>query len=187
MVEIGEKIREIRKKKGLSQEALAELAKLNLRTIQRIENNESEPRGQTLNLICEALAVKTEDIFDEGKQRDKNYLIVFHLSVLTFLVIPIGNVIIPLIMWMNKKDKVIGLREVGVSLLNFQLVWSVFSFVFVLLYAFLKIMHYTYYAIPFYLCVGLYLLNILLPVFFAVKTSKGKTGNLYPSIIKLIR
>ena len=46
MEEIGEKIREVRKKKGLSQEALAELAEVNLRTIQRIENNESKPHAK---------------------------------------------------------------------------------------------------------------------------------------------
>ena len=38
MNEIGKRIRDIRKKKGLSQEELAESAKVNLRTIQRIEN-----------------------------------------------------------------------------------------------------------------------------------------------------
>jgi len=43
MNEIGQKIREVRKRKGLSQEELAESAKVNLRTIQRIENNENEP------------------------------------------------------------------------------------------------------------------------------------------------
>ena len=48
MKEVGSKIREIRKRKGLSQE---ELAKVNLRTIQRIENNANESSGKTLNLL----------------------------------------------------------------------------------------------------------------------------------------
>ena len=43
---VGVKIKELRKKKGFSQEELAETAKVNLRTIQRIENNENEPRGK---------------------------------------------------------------------------------------------------------------------------------------------
>lgn len=41
---IAKKISETRKIKGLTQEELAEKAKINLRTIQRIENSESEPR-----------------------------------------------------------------------------------------------------------------------------------------------
>ena len=85
MNEIGKKIREVRKKKGLSQEELAESSKVNLRTIQRIENNESEPRGKTLNLICEVLEINAEDILDYGKQPDNSYLTIFHLSVICLL------------------------------------------------------------------------------------------------------
>lgn len=57
---IGNKILEIRKLKGLTQEELAELSKVNLRTIQRIENNENEPRGNTLNLICNVLEINSD-------------------------------------------------------------------------------------------------------------------------------
>lgn len=49
------KIRETRQLRGLTQEELAEKAKINLRTVQRIENSENEPRGKTLSLICEVL------------------------------------------------------------------------------------------------------------------------------------
>jgi len=120
MNEIGKKIRDVRKKKGLSQEELAESAKVNLRTIQRVENNENEPRGKTLNLICEVLDINAEDILDYGKQTDKSYLIIFHLSVIVFLVIPVGNIILPMILWLTKKDKIIGLKETGANLLNFH-------------------------------------------------------------------
>lgn len=187
MNEIGKRIRDIRKKKGLSQEELAESAKVNLRTIQRIENNESEPRGKTLNLICDVLQINAEDILDYGKQPDKSYLTIFHLSVIVFLAIPIGNIIVPLILWMNKKDKIIGLKEIGANLLNYQIVWSIITFASITAFAFSKIMHYGYYPILFYIFIGLYTLNIILPIIFAIKTNKGKTQNLYPNIIKLIK
>jgi transcriptional regulator with XRE-family HTH domain len=61
MNEIGDKIRETRKLKGLTQDELAEKASLNLRTIQRIENSENEPRGKTLSLICDVLEIDLED------------------------------------------------------------------------------------------------------------------------------
>jgi transcriptional regulator with XRE-family HTH domain len=184
---IGKKIKEIRKKKGLSQEELAEFSKVNLRTIQRIENNESEPRGKTLNLICEVLDINAEDILDYGKQADKSYLIIFHLSVITFLAIPVGNIILPLILWLTKKDKIIGLKEIGANLLNFQIIWTVFAFISITVFALFKIMHYGDYKILFYVFIGLYALNIILPILFAIKTNNGKTGNLYPSFIKLIK
>jgi transcriptional regulator with XRE-family HTH domain len=187
MNEIGKKIREIRKQKGLSQEELAESAKVNLRTIQRIENNESEPRGKTLNLICDVLDINAEDILDYGKQPDKSYLTIFHLSVIVFLAIPVGNIIVPLILWMNKKDKIVGLKEIGTNLLDYQIVWTVLTFISITTFALFKIMHYGTYQILFYIFLGLYALNIILPITFAIKTNKGKTENLYPNIIKLIK
>lgn len=52
---IGKKISETRKLQGFTQEELADLSKVNLRTIQRIENSHNEPRGKTLSLICDVL------------------------------------------------------------------------------------------------------------------------------------
>ncbi|WP_265165454.1 DUF4870 domain-containing protein [Salinimicrobium tongyeongense] len=112
---------------------------------------------------------------------------IFHLSVIAFLAIPVGNIILPLILWMNKKDKIIGLKHIGANLLNFQIVWSVFTFISITAFALFKVMHYGYYPILFYLFIGLYTLNIILPVIFAIKTSKGKTESFYPNLIKLIK
>ena len=67
---IAKKIRQTRKLKGLTQEELAELSQINLRTIQRIENSENDPRSKTLNLICEVLQIDvSEMIADEGTPR----------------------------------------------------------------------------------------------------------------------
>ena len=58
MNSIGKRICNIRKSKALTQEELADLANINLRTIQRIENEENVPRGKTLQLICQALEIE---------------------------------------------------------------------------------------------------------------------------------
>ena len=47
-LELSKKIKELRTRKGLSQEELSEEAGLSLRTIQRIENGETEPRSDSL-------------------------------------------------------------------------------------------------------------------------------------------
>ncbi len=65
MIGVGQKIRESRKLKGLSQEELADLAKVNLRTVQRIEANQNEPRGKTLNLLCEVLEINKREPSEE--------------------------------------------------------------------------------------------------------------------------
>ena len=70
---IAKKIRETRKIKGITQEELAEQAKINLRTIQRIENSENVPRGKTLHLICQALEIDSEELdLKKNYFRDKN-------------------------------------------------------------------------------------------------------------------
>jgi len=53
--DLGRKIAELRKAKGLTQEELVEQCNLNVRTLQRIESGEVTPRSYTLKVIFEAL------------------------------------------------------------------------------------------------------------------------------------
>lgn len=82
---IAKKIYETRKAKGLTQEELAELSKVNIRTIQRIENNESEPRGKTLNLICDALQMEPSEL--STFENDRTTEIAFKIANGFFLVV----------------------------------------------------------------------------------------------------
>jgi transcriptional regulator with XRE-family HTH domain len=52
---LGKKMAELRKAKGLTQEALAEKCNVNVRTLQRIESGEVTPRSYTAKLIFAAL------------------------------------------------------------------------------------------------------------------------------------
>jgi transcriptional regulator with XRE-family HTH domain len=74
MDSIGNKILELRKAKGLTQEELAELSKVNLRTIQRIENSENEPRGKTLSLICEVLEIDSDYFINKMEKKKGNFI-----------------------------------------------------------------------------------------------------------------
>ena len=58
--ELGKKISEWRKAKGLTQEELVEKCNLNVRTIQRIEAGEVTPRSYTIKAIMEALGIEME-------------------------------------------------------------------------------------------------------------------------------
>lgn len=53
--ELGLKILDVRQTKGLTQEELVTLCNVNVRTLQRIESGEVEPRGSTIRLISKAL------------------------------------------------------------------------------------------------------------------------------------
>lgn len=193
MENIGQKIIELRKSKGLTQEGLAEKAKVNLRTIQRIEKEENKPSGNTLKLICEALDTLPEKIVNYGKKEDIKIIIMMHLSVISYLVIPIGNIIIPLIFWISKKDKVISLDEKGTSLLNFQIVWTILttvSFFSAMLTSNFELTnpHKAYISYLFLLLFAiLNITNILMAIIIATRIKTKSRFNSYPNLISLIR
>tara|TARA_R110002050_G_scaffold57866_7_gene130283 strand:- start:75889 stop:76488 length:600 start_codon:yes stop_codon:yes gene_type:complete len=127
---LAERIKELRNRKGISQELLAEESGLSLRTIQRIENNETVPRGDTLKRLAIALNTSPDDIVDWKVQEDKNYLTVMSMSALGFLFFPLLGIIIPLTMWMFKKDKIKNVNELGKAILNFQISWTLLLFLY---------------------------------------------------------
>jgi len=126
--ELSKKVREVRKRRGMSQELLAENSGLSLRTIQRIENGETEPRGNTLKRLSDALEVNPEEIMDWALRDDYNYLTVMNLSALSFLLFPLLGILIPLIMWISKKDRIKKINRVAKEILNFQITWNILFF-----------------------------------------------------------
>lgn len=60
------KLKKLRTLRGMSQEYLAEESRLSLRTIQRIENNESTPTGETLKRLSVALDVELRELMGES-------------------------------------------------------------------------------------------------------------------------
>lgn len=56
----GEKIKELRKARGLNQDQLAELASLNRVTIAKYESGRVEPGAQALSRIADALEISTD-------------------------------------------------------------------------------------------------------------------------------
>jgi uncharacterized Tic20 family protein len=166
-----------------------------LRTLQRIEKGETIPRGNTLKMICSVLEINMEDILDYGKTEDNKYIRYFHLSVLTFIFIPLGNIIIPLILWLTKRDKIIGLNEQGADLLNFQILWT-------LLTSGLMVAGITLYAgnvltgtppdsdsiPPIFAIAGiLYLINIIYPIVVSILTGRGSLKRYYYPLIRFVR
>lgn len=63
-------VKDLRKRKGLSQEDLAKESGLSLRTIQRVENGESEPTGETLKRISSVLNITPDELiyWDSDKE-----------------------------------------------------------------------------------------------------------------------
>lgn len=184
---IGTKIFEIRKRKGLFQVELSDLSKINLRTLQRIEKGVTIPHGNTLKNLCQVLGVEIEDIFDYHKTDDLKFIKFFHLSVLTFIILPVGNVILPLILWRKKRDKIVYLDEQGINLLNFQILWTLICNVLLLMFTIFRVQHWSNGMLFLYLTGLFYLINILYPIIISFLISKRRVRNYYYSGINFIK
>ena len=186
-------IKNLRKRKGISQELLAENSSLSLRTIQRIENGETEPRGDTLTRLANALDVAPEELVDWELTEDKGFLMSLNLSALGFILFPLLGIVIPLIMWISKKGKLKQLDNLAKEVLNFQISWTI-----VLLLTYIYFIASTYYRLnqtdyislsilgnPVYKLLamgGLYVYNFVLIVVNTLKLKDGREVRYFPRI-----
>ncbi len=122
------KIKELRTRKGISQDELAEKSGLSLRTIQRIENGETEPLGDSLKKIAHALDTTTEELVDWAIEENTIFIKSMNLSALFFLLFPLLGIMIPYIIWHSKKGRITKLDEAGSALINFQITWNLLLF-----------------------------------------------------------
>lgn len=127
--ETGKRIKALRNRKGFSQEDLAEESGLSLRTIQRIENGETAPLGDSLKRISSSLNVNPEELIDWTIKEDIGYLKTLNLSALTFIFFPILGILVPFIMWVSKKDKLKDINKIGREVVNFEITWTIILFI----------------------------------------------------------
>lgn len=111
-------------------------------------------------------------------REDRQTLMLAHLSQLLDLVTGFGGFIVPLIIWITKKDEIHGMDEHGKSIINFQLSMFVYAII----------------CVPLILFLGLGLLGLLIigvicmifPIINAIKANNGEEIN-YPFTIEFIK
>ncbi len=188
------KIKDLRNRKGFSQEQLAEESKLSLRTIQRIEKGESIPRGDTLIKLTQALGVTPDDLLEWTDIEDKGYLTLLNLSAISILIQPLLGIIIPLVMWILKREKIKFVDDTGRKLISFQITWiltlyivliiafkgTFIPFNFSILNSFFNII--THFSIIGLAILFLYVYNIVFIIFNIRKSQKGLKNKYFPAI-----
>ncbi len=122
------RLKELRKQRGMSQEVLADESGLSLRTIQRIENGSTNPTGDSLKRLSNALSVNPDELIDWSIKEDKRYLIFLNLSALTFLFFPMLGILVPFILWTSRKGKIKNINKLGRDIINFQITWTILLF-----------------------------------------------------------
>jgi uncharacterized Tic20 family protein len=83
------------------------------------------PRGDTLKRLATALQITPDELLDWAEEEDTTTLVLLNISALSFIVFPLLGIIIPLVIWISKKDKIKDLNITGKKLLNFQISWSI--------------------------------------------------------------
>ncbi|WP_225000408.1 helix-turn-helix domain-containing protein [Cesiribacter sp. SM1] len=188
------KVKDLRNRKGFSQEQLSEESKLSLRTIQRIEKGETVPRGDTLLKLTQALGVTPDDLLEWTDIEDKGYLTLLNLSSLSILVQPLLGIIIPLVMWILKREKIKLVDESGRKLISFQITWTLTLYTVLviaskgtsILFQFdvLNLIRalFTNFSIIGLIITLLYLFNIVLIFYNVRKSQKGLRNEYFPAI-----
>jgi transcriptional regulator with XRE-family HTH domain len=132
----GQLIKELRLKKGITQEDLAAKTDISVRTIQRIENGDVDPRAYTLQSIAAALEVdfavlanSEDELNTVDIEANSKWLPLLHLSGLLLLILP------PILVWIWKRDEVKDIRKHAIDVINFQLSMSLYLLPFVIFFS----------------------------------------------------
>lgn len=191
---IADKIKQYRTSRGYSQEKLAEKAGISLRTLQRLENGETDPRGDTFIRIAEALDVNLDELMDGLQQEDKTFLTLLHVSALSYLLFPLLGVVLPLVLWISRKNRVRDLDINGKKLLNFQITWNLLLFAGMIIYMAwyvytmstitdVSLSTFSRLTVPLYVFLGtLYIYNLGITVLNILKVGRGGRPWFRPSI-----
>ncbi|TVZ51377.1 DUF4870 domain-containing protein [Dokdonia sp. Hel_I_53] len=107
-------------------------------------------------------------------REDKTLLALTHLSQLLDYVTGVGGTIVPLVLWVLNKDRVLDMDMHGKAILNFRIsLW---------IYAILSIPAILLFGLGIITLLLLGVLGVVLPIVNAVKASNGEEPNYYISI-----
>jgi len=113
-----------RKLKGFTQDELSEKTTVGVRTIQRIEKGEVQPHLQTVKLLAVGLDVAVDElmVLDNPKEEtlQRKWMLLLHGSPFFGLIIPFGNVLFPLFIWMSKAEDNKIYDSHGRAVINFH-------------------------------------------------------------------
>ena len=183
------KLKALRHQKGMSQEVLADTSGLSLRTIQRIENGDTNPTGESLKRLANALNVNPDELIDWAIKEDNSYLVYLNLSALTFLFFPLLGIIVPFMLWTLKKDKIKSINTLGRDLINFEITWTMLLFFIpfsLFLLSKIRVIDSFSLSTIFTTSVIMYIINLLFVLFNTFRISNKKEAKYFP-ILKFLR
>lgn len=135
--------------------------------------------SETTGPIPETAGAPATKVSAEVTQDDRTYALFMHLSLLAHLVMSIVAVLIPLVMWLVKRERSAFLDDHGREALNFQITMGIYSILIIPI----AVITCGFGAV---LYVGLYALAIVGMILAAVAANRGEYYR-YPMTIRLVR
>ena len=122
---VGKNLLYQRKLKGFTQEQLSENTQVTVRTIQRIEKGDVNPHLQTVKLLAGGLNIEVDDllVLENPKEENiqKKWLILLHSTPFLGFIIPLSNILLPLFLWIHKREDNALYNTHGIKIINFQI------------------------------------------------------------------
>ncbi len=122
-------IKSRREELGFTQQTLSEATGLSLRTIQRFESGNKEPKGHSLNALAKAFNINPADLkrgfqpIENSKEDEQLSISFINLSALGFIIFPFGNILFPYLLWKRKRTSK-ATDKAGRKILNIQILWT---------------------------------------------------------------
>lgn len=114
----------------------------------------------------------------QAAKDEQNWAMICHLSALAGFVIPFGNVIGPLVVWLMKKDTMPLVDQHGKESLNFQITVTIAAIICILLM---------------FVIIGIFLIFIVglgalvMTIIAGIKVANGDLNYKYPFALRLIK
>ena len=106
-----------------------------------------------------------------------NWAMILHLSMLSGLVVPLAGLVVPIVIYVLKKDSMPGLKPHGYVVFN----WMISAIIYAIISMILMIV-----GIGFLLLAALGLVSLIFPIIGGVKASEGEVWP-YPLSIKFFK
>lgn len=110
-------------------------------------------------------------------QEEKQMGMFLHLSQLINIVIPLGGIIVPIVIWQMKKDEIPALDAHGKMVVN----WLISSFIYMVISGILMLV-----LIGFLTFLAVVVLGVVFPIMGGIKANNGEFFD-YPLTIKFLK
>ena len=95
-----------------------------------MEKGETTPKGDSLKKNAKALETTTENLLETDKREDLGLLALIVISGISYLIHPFLGILLPLILWFIKRNKIVNADIAGKRVINFQITWQILFFTF---------------------------------------------------------